>query len=137
MKNILYIVWSENSNLGIRIIDEQHRGIISTINSLYYFVLIGYGNEMVPSILAMIEQYIHIHFKTEEGLLKEAGYPAIGDHIALHKELTEKTKFLTIEARRTKDPDVVLKFLKDWWLNHINTEDRKYVPFVSKLVDKR
>ena len=136
MKNILYIVWSENSNLGISIIDEQHRGIISTINSLYYFVQTGHGNEMVPSILAMIEQYIHIHFKTEEGLMKEAGYPAFGDHVALHKELVEKTKSLAIEASGTKDPDVVLKFLKDWWLNHINTEDRKYGPIVSKLINK-
>jgi len=34
MENNLYIVWNQNNNVGIKIIDEQHRGTISTINSL-------------------------------------------------------------------------------------------------------
>lgn len=30
------IAWNGADNLGIRMLDEQHRGIVSTINSLYY-----------------------------------------------------------------------------------------------------
>lgn len=36
MKGALCIVWSDTNNLGIPIIDEQHRGIISASNSLYF-----------------------------------------------------------------------------------------------------
>ena len=135
MKNILYIVWNEKNNLGISIIDEQHRGLISTINSLYYFIQAGHGNETIDSTMIMLKQYTNVHFKTEEALMAEAGYPAIKEHIALHKELSGKTKKFSIDVNRNDDPDILLKFLKEWWLGHINKEDRKYAPFLKKLMN--
>ncbi|HDL18487.1 MAG TPA: bacteriohemerythrin [Bacteroidetes bacterium] len=132
MKNILYIVWSEINKLGIPIIDEQHRGVISTINSLHYFILTGHGQEIVKPTLIMLEQYVDVHFKTEEALLTEANYPALEEHIALHKGFIEKIKKLSTDPNRNMDSDLVLKFLKEWWLGHINKEDRKYVPFLEK-----
>ena len=137
MKNTLYIVWKDNNNLGIPIIDEQHRGIISTINSLHYFMQTGHGHEIIKPTMIMLEQYINIHFKTEEALMARANYPALKEHIVLHKELAEKTKKLSINAIRDKDSDMVLRFLKEWWLDHINKEDRKYTPFLRKLIDIR
>jgi len=56
MKNILYIVWSDNNSVGIPIIDEQHRGIISTINSLHFFIQAGHGDEILKPTLIMLEQ---------------------------------------------------------------------------------
>jgi hemerythrin len=137
MKNILYIVWSDNNNVGIPIIDEQHRGIVSTINSLHYFMQTGHGNEIIKPTMIMLEQYVDIHFKTEEALMAEASYPDIEEHIVLHKELVGKTKKLSIDANRNKDSDMVLKFLKEWWLGHINKEDRRYTPFLRKLIDTK
>ena len=37
MKN-LYITWKNEDELGIPIIDEQHRGVVTAINSLFYFM---------------------------------------------------------------------------------------------------
>ena len=133
MKDILYIVWNEGNNLGISIIDEQHRGLISTINSLYYFIQAGRGNETIDPTMIMLKQYTNVHFRTEEALMAEAGYPAIQEHIALHRELSGKTMRFSIDVNRSDDPDILLKFLKEWWLGHINKEDRKYAPFLKKL----
>ncbi|MCK4542570.1 MAG: hemerythrin family protein [Spirochaetales bacterium] len=137
MKNILYIVWSDNNKIGIPIIDEQHRGIISTINSLHYFIQTGHGHEIIKPTMIMLEQYTYVHFKTEEALMAEASYPAFEEHIVLHKALLKKTKDLSIDANRNKDSDMVLKFLKEWWLGHINKEDKKYTPFLRKLIDTK
>ena len=137
MKNILYIVWSDNNKLGIPIVDEQHRGIVSSINSLHYFIQTGHGHEIIRPTMIMLEQYTDVHFKTEEALMAEANYSALEEHIVLHKELLKKTKKLSIDANRRKDSDMVLKFLKGWWLSHINKEDRKYVHCLSKLIDTR
>ena len=134
MKNTLFIVWNESNNTGICIIDEQHKGIISTINSLYYFVQNGNGIEIIKPILIMIEQYIEIHFKVEESLMLQSKYTSISEHIKLHKELAAKTKTLLIDANKNKDPNEVIRFLKEWWINHINAEDKKYVPFIEKLI---
>lgn len=133
MKN-LYIVWSDDSKVGFPIIDEQHRGIVSTINSLHYFIRTGQGREIIKPTLIMLEQYIEVHLKTEEALMEEAGYPALEEHIELHRELVDKTKRLSDDAGMDMDSDMVLKFLKEWWLGHINTEDRKCAPFLRKLI---
>ena len=137
MKNSLYIVWSDTNEIGIPIIDEQHRGIISTINSVHYFIQTGHGHEIIKPTMIMLEQYTAVHFETEEALLSEARYLALEEHILLHKGLVRKTKKLSINANKDKDPDIVLKFLKEWWLGHINTEDRKYVSFLRKLINTK
>ncbi|MCK5148330.1 hemerythrin family protein [bacterium] len=132
MHKMLYIIWSDKNKLDIPIIDEQHRGIISTINSLHYFIQIGHGAEILTPTLTMLAQYTKIHFKTEEALLAKAKYPAIEEHCALHKTLIEKIEKLSIEVSRDRDAGRVLIFLREWWLNHINKEDSKYVLFIRK-----
>jgi hemerythrin-like metal-binding protein len=135
MKNVLYIVWSDSNRMGISIIDEQHRGIVSIINSLHYFLRKGRGEKILQPVLIVLEQHTHIHFETEESLMAEAGYPALEEHIILHKELTRKTDNISREVYINKDMDMMLKFLKEWWSGHINKEDRKYAPFVKKIMD--
>ena len=85
--------------------------------------------------MIILEQYIDVHFKTEEALMAEANYPALEEHKVLHKELAKKTKSYSMNINRDMDSDVVLKFLKDWWLSHINKEDRKCAPYLKKLLD--
>ena len=126
----LYIIWNDSNNLGIPIIDEQHRGIISTINSLHHFIRAGHGDEIINPTMIMLSQYTEVHFKTEEALMAEAGYPNLEEHLVLHRELAKKTRKLSVNAGRDKDSDMVLTFLKTWWLGHIGIEDKKYVPFM-------
>jgi hemerythrin-like metal-binding protein len=134
MENLLYIIWSDRYSTGISIIDEQHRGIVSAINSLHYFIGKGSGDEVLHPILKFLEQYIIIHFKTEEGLMSEAGYPDLRQHILMHEELSKKTEKFSRELTQNNDTDAVLRFLREWWLTHINQEDRKYAPYILKLV---
>ena len=63
--SMLYIVWNDINKLGIPIIDEQHRGIVATINSFHYFIQEGHGLEALKPTLNILEQYTCIHFKTE------------------------------------------------------------------------
>ena len=129
MINHLYIKWAEKNNTGIAIIDEQHKAIISTINSYYYFVESGKGQEVIKIILQMLIDYTKLHFITEEGIMNEADYPEYEQHCSKHKILNDKTvEFL---SNRNLDSREVLKFLKEWWLKHINIEDKKYVPFIK------
>ena len=129
----LYIVWNDSSNTGIPIIDEQHRGIISTINSLHYSIRTGEGDKVIKPTLITLEQYIIIHFRTEESLMEHAQYPGFDTHLELHRDLARKTDAIYRNAQIDGDPDIVLKFMKDWWLHHINIEDKKYVPHVIGL----
>ncbi len=131
----LYIVWTERNLVGVPIIDEQHRGIVSTINSFHYLIHSGHGEEALKPTMAILEYYTLIHFKTEEALMERAKYPNLGDHKLLHKELYQKTRNIPKDPSFSEDPNIALKFLREWWLNHINIEDKKYAPYVKKLID--
>jgi hemerythrin len=129
--NIL-IVWQPSYNLGIPIVDEQHRGIVSTINSLCYAIQIRHGNEMLRPAIGMVTEYTRIHFEIEEGFLKKCGYPDFEKHRMLHKELTDALSHTSQNSIWNKDPQEFLGFLKDWWINHICKEDRAFNDYLAK-----
>jgi hemerythrin len=133
MDQRLYIIWNESAVLGLPILDEQHRSIVAAINTLDYYIKKGVGKKAVEATLRILEQYSKLHFETEEDLMREAGYPGHEAHAELHRILARKTKTLLVLSNVEKDPYAVLKFLKIWWLDHVQTEDKQYVPYVKKL----
>lgn len=131
MEHKLYIAWNDSNCIGIPIIDEQHRSIVSIINSIHYFIEKHRELDVLESVIDMMVQYTVIHFTTEEAMLKEAGYSAIEEHALLHEQLIRQLKAVSYEATEDCDVGPLLKLLKAWWLSHINHEDRKYVPFMA------
>lgn len=125
MKDI-YIVWNKDNEIGIPIIDEQHRVAVGTINSLFYFMQMKRGVAALRPTLNVLEQYTKIHFETEEELMKLHGFRDLDAHLLLHRDLQSQTHEVLHEALANNDPTIVLNFLKDWWLDHINKQDRKF-----------
>jgi hemerythrin len=128
--NIL-IVWEPSYNLGIPIVDEQHRGIVSTINSLCFAIQNRHGNEMLRPVIGMVSEYTRIHFEIEEDFLKKCGYPDLEKHHILHKELTQALSETGKDSLWNKDPQEFLEFLKQWWINHICKEDRVFTQYLN------
>ena len=127
----LYIIWNDKYNVGVSIIDEQHRGIVTAINTLFEFVRQGHGQEALKPTFLVLKQYTQLHFKTEERILREVQYPDLEAHLGLHKKLIDDTERIKSTSLATNDADMVVGFLKEWWLGHINKEDRKYAPYVA------
>ncbi|MDI1308413.1 MAG: hemerythrin family protein [Methylotenera sp.] len=136
MMNVLYIVWKTHDELGIGIIDEQHHAIVATINSLYYFIQEGWGLSALAPTLNIIKSYSNFHFKTEEGILSKAGYEELHKHIVAQKQFTKDVDAAAQEAIAYKDPFILLKFLKDWWVFHLKTEHLEYALSLDKLKEK-
>lgn len=128
----LYIKWGEESTLGVPIVDEQHKGVVTIINSLYFYLQIGRGDEIIKPTLMMLKQYVRVHFETEEAVMELAGYPEIDEHKELHRQLIRKTNSLSLSLQDGDDPRKMLVFLRDWWLDHINKEDKKIGDFLKK-----
>jgi len=128
--NIL-IIWKPAYNLGIPIVDEQHRGIVSTINSLCYSIQNKQGGKMLQPVINMVTEYTRIHFEIEEEFLEKCGYPDLENHRILHKELTSALSHVGKESIWNKDPQVFLEFLKKWWINHICKEDLIFTNYLK------
>jgi hemerythrin len=129
--NVL-IVWKPKYNLGIPIVDEQHRGIVTIINSLYYGMQNKHGNNVLMPINGMINEYTRIHFELEEDFLKKCNYPQLKEHKELHRELINKLLKVGKESLYHRDPKEFFDFLKEWWITHICDKDRAFLEFLSK-----
>jgi hemerythrin len=129
--NVL-IIWKPEYNLGIPIVDEQHRGVVTIINSLYYGMQNKHGEDVLVPVNGMINEYTRIHFETEEKFLEKCKYPELEEHKEFHRELTSKLNMVGKESLRHRDPKGFIDFLKEWWINHICDKDRAFLDYLSK-----
>ncbi|MDR3089180.1 MAG: hemerythrin family protein [Desulfobulbaceae bacterium] len=134
MNCALLIEWTDVNSLGIPIIDDQHRGIVSVINSLAFFVHQNKGEYFLNTAFAMMDSYTKLHFSTEEELLRAAAYPNFSNHQRLHANLIRESFFKASEAIRLHDSGIYLDFLKSWWIAHINKQDRMYAEIVQGYI---
>ncbi|HVI50439.1 MAG TPA: bacteriohemerythrin [Candidatus Sulfotelmatobacter sp.] len=127
-----YIEWQERMETGIPLVDADHKTLVSLINQVHACIggLDEYG--ALGSILKVLADYTDYHFKREEALMAEAGYPGLDVHKALHSRLTEQVREVLrrFEAApgsvRAQD---IQKFLEDWLVDHILRHDMPYTRF--------
>lgn len=129
----LYIVWNKELNLGVSIIDEQHNAIVATINSLYYFIQEGWGLAALGPTLKIIKTYTAFHAKTEEGMLQKLKYPSLAKHISCQKQFEKLVDEASYEAQINRDPYILLKFLRNWWVAHLTQEHLEYADYFNKV----
>jgi len=123
LEHNVFIVWNPEYDLGIPIIDEQHRGIVTIINSLHYGTQSSYIKNILSPTIGMLRSYADIHFQTEEYFIETIGFPDAANHRLLHREYTSRLAGIERELSIDKDPRQLMGFLKKWWLGHICEED--------------
>jgi len=131
----LFIVWKPEYNLGIPIIDEQHRGIVTTINSLFYSMQNKHGEDVLRPVVNMVTEYTHIHFDVEENFLRKCGFNDFEKHHELHNELRRTLSSIENKNLWEHDPQKFLEFLKDWWIDHICKKDRVFRDYIFNRKD--
>lgn len=137
MPSSSYIVWSsEKYDIGIPIIDEQHRALISTINSLFFLIRYQRPAEAIQLGLKGLQHHAEGHFLTEELLMELTGYPGFEKHKKAHDVFRARTKILFSQKRKPTDAENMLIFLKDWWKDHVSVMDRAYVTYVLEGLTK-
>lgn len=129
------INWSSKYSVGIGIIDEQHKRIILMINKIIKEKDANTGSEVISELITRMMQYAREHFKTEENLLIEHGYPYFEEHKSEHMAYHKKAVAFTVATPMGIEdvPEKMKDFLITWWENHILVEDMKYKDFFSKI----
>ena len=127
------IAWRKAYETGIVALDEEHKGLIITINNLFEAVRDKQGKDVIDDILAMLTSYTQDHFEHEERLMAEYGFPGLEEHKAIHQQLRIDVQRLTDEATTGTEELAVslLKFLRVWVLEHIVDVDKKYGDFLE------
>ena len=134
----LFIRWADEVHqTGLAILDEQHRGLVSMINSFYFHKNDPFIERILVPTALMTINFAKVHFLTEQELMAQAEYPELAEHIEVHENLFRELVRIELKSRQARDADGFLAFLKKWWLEHINDYDRRYVSHLKAYFGNR
>lgn len=131
MQNINNVAnWSDAYALDMPEIDDQHKALFVLINRLWKQIVTQADRAEVLKVLDELEQYTISHFAAEETFMRVIGYPGFDEHKVVHGKFVsrigkEKAAILAGSAL-TLD---ILRFLKDWLVDHILVSDKAYAGY--------
>lgn len=129
-------VFDDSLVTGNEMIDSQHKELIDKINAL----LVACENEGTNTKAAALEtlnylaEYTQFHFRAEEALQEEIGYPGIEEHKKKHKELEQVVEELHDMLEEQEGPSAafveqVQKNVIKWLYEHIKGFDRSVAEY--------
>ena len=86
------IAWKPSYSVGEPSLDAQHQQILRAINDLWAALDRNVGRETLMPLLDQLLRYADTHFKHEEKLMKEHGYPKLAEHRKAHAKLRKRTR---------------------------------------------
>jgi len=128
--------WQEKYNLGLDLIDDQHKVLVRIINDLDNLLDINFSKEKLASLITELVDYTKFHFSTEERLMKTRGYngTCLKAHIHQHQQFVEEIQSFISESDsyNKKEAEWVFKYLTNWLINHILKVDRHLVDHLKQ-----
>jgi len=132
------IIWNEKYVVGNETLDEHHQRMLNIINDLYSRLQIGISSSELSQILQDLIENAEIHFRAEEAVMQECGYPDLSEQENAHQRYIIELRRLIIGINEdwSDSTNDLFVFLKGWWQGHIVKMDKKYSPFLGKLKDQ-
>ena len=123
------ITWGPKLEIGIEIIDSQHRRLVDLINELDEAIEGGRAGDVVGNTLQGLIDYTHTHFRTEQDLLKKHDYEDFALHCREHRIFTDQIEIYQdrLNAGSLNLSGNVMSYMRGWLLTHIGSSDRAYI----------
>ncbi len=125
----------ESLKTGIEEIDEQHRGLMETINLLESSSGASDRYKVCLEIILRLKKYLDEHFMTEETYMIRYDYPDFFNHKKEHTEFVKRIlefEMAFVEYYAPYTP--MLEFLREWLAIHVKDTDIKMAIFLKEKV---
>lgn len=128
-----FFEWLDSYSVGVVELDDQHKEILELANDVIRAVEEKQEREVVGAIFSKIMELTEIHFKLEEDLMEQTGFPGFESHANEHKILKEQaTQYGNQHKLGNINGTIFAMFLIGWVLIHIKKEDKKYTDHLNK-----
>ncbi len=132
------MAWNDGMATNVGDVDEHHKKLIDLINKIYRGIMLKKGKDVVDEALDELVEYTVFHFGYEESLFEKYGYPETAMHKEKHRKLVGQVTDFVNEFKDGKDVgNELLKFLKDWLMNHILKVDFAYRSFLQEKMGSK
>lgn len=130
------IAWDDSLSIGIDAIDGQHQTWIARYNNVVDAIGSPGSTAPVVSTLDFLIDYTELHFATEEGFMRESGYPSLEAHKAKHEELRRAVADLGEDFEEEGSTyalgEAVETLLGNWLIDHIQSTDQFFGAYVRE-----
>ena len=128
------IAWDNSFSVGVKAIDNQHKGLLEIVNELYAAMMQRQTKSVTGPLLNKLVNYTQVHFSAEEKMMQATDYPHLIQHRARHLDLTRQVgEFMTRYEHGDGSLNIhLLRFLSDWLTRHIQQEDKEYGPWLNQ-----
>lgn len=140
---VKFIKWESKYKTGYKRIDDQHKELVNIINDLYSISSeANLEDEKVKksfsSILKRAIDYATYHFSYEERIMSAIDYSVSKEHITEHRAFS--VKVVDEVAMYENGDNIVIEdfisFLRDWLINHIMVEDKKFITELKECLSR-
>jgi len=135
------ISWSHKLECGIKLIDDQHKGLVELVNQMFNHVT---GNDTQEhnyfnKVIQETVDYVKKHFATEEKIMLTTKFEGYNEHKKEHDSfvLTVVEKVRDYQAGKRLTLSSFTKFLKEWILSHIAMMDKQYFEYLRNLASRK
>lgn len=135
-----YVAWDPSMSVGVVALDDDHRRLLDMFNSLLTSGLSRGRREDLSMLLRDLSDYTERHFAREEEAMDRVDFPEAERHKAAHRYFVDEVVKLKDEFEAGGDVmlriDLIL-LLKEWFMEHIQTVDMQYRPFMLGAAERR
>jgi hemerythrin len=135
------VSWSPTFSVGVKLIDDQHKGLLNLVNDLFNHAI---GDEAAErayfqKVIQQAVQYVKVHFATEEKIMLHTNFPGYAEHKKAHDAfvLTVVDNIRDFEAGKKFTLSGFTKFLKEWVLTHIAIMDKQYFAYFRQIATRK
>jgi len=135
------VKWSDRLSCGVRIIDDQHKGLVELVNDMFNHAT---GNAVQEHdyfniVIQEAVKYVKVHFATEEKIMIATKFAGYAEHKKAHDSfvLAVVDNINDYKAGKRLTLSAFTKFLKDWILSHIAMMDKQYFEYFKKIATRK
>jgi hemerythrin len=126
------LVWTEQYRIGIKKIDDQHRELFSIVNQLIDSDAGTAPTKIVQEVVFRVSGYAGYHFRTEEEIMRQYGYPGYAAQANEHAAFRIKAAQFCGDAIAGKSGLLteMRDYLTEWLSRHILESDLQFKRFL-------
>lgn len=126
--------WSDQYLIGNDLIDAEHQELFRLINDFHTQWLQTRKQQTIVRVLNPLIIYAEMHFRHEETIMRDAGFPQLDAHMALHEAMIDTIFQLqkSYEEGSLRLEMDAMKFVKSWLLEHILKNDYRFRNFLTR-----
>jgi hemerythrin len=134
------LLWEKDLETGYPLIDSQHKRFLDAVNDLYSACIKQENPKGIEKAAAYLTHFTAQHCFDEEGLQILYEYPDYVHHHGCHREFRTTVEDVSANLKKRYCPadlgERIRSGIGGFILNHIKTEDRKFINYIKEQSEK-